>query len=84
MKHEDPVTGVVFSKDEILILTWILDGTALLWRVKNGSPIALFMKYGTKSSPFASALSTFANPILDDAEFRRGETRERQPSFKDQ
>ena len=45
MKHDSPVYGAAFTKDETRILTWSYDGTARLWEAKDGSPIGQPMKH---------------------------------------
>ena len=42
---KDPINGVIFSKDETLILTYSYDGTARLWNAQDGSPAAQPMKH---------------------------------------
>ncbi|MEE8583573.1 MAG: hypothetical protein V3T83_01855, partial [Acidobacteriota bacterium] len=39
LKHEGPVQGAAFSRDEARVLTYSDDGTARLWKAKDGSPL---------------------------------------------
>ena len=41
-KHEEPIWGAVFNRDESRILTWSEDGTARLWAVGQNEPIQTF------------------------------------------
>ena len=39
MRHEESVSGAVFSRDESRLLTWSDDGTARLWDAASGQEL---------------------------------------------
>ena len=64
-RHESPVSGATFSKDESKILTWSYDGSAKLWQITwdidfpyNKYVVLIEVLTGTRFNPVTQQITT--------------------------